>query len=288
MSPWVTYFSIRIARIFAGAVYQEERLLDAAFDAARADVWGDPRVEARRDRLWKIEKANAAFRVGTPDEKLTFLEGKLGKPVTAWPAILGHHVRGASAIKVSTRIWQADVFRRHILGQRARHAIPTVSVEPVAGWLIQRNDIASTSTSVRVAVWDFLSALERVDYLRRRTRQEFVIVRDVLGNDREVPSAEAKARVLEAATHGYRWARGGADTSQFWSAVRKTGVHVAPSEATLLLSAWQVPRLRPGTEAGYARSVAETLRISVEKAAELLEPAGVVVRAVAYASRNCT
>ncbi|WMY08662.1 hypothetical protein [Paraburkholderia phenoliruptrix] len=59
-----------------------------------------------------------------------------------------------------------------------------------------------------------------------------------------VPRPPAKAKALEFATRGYCWARGGADASQFWSAVRKTGVHVSPSEATLLLTAWQAPRLR--------------------------------------------
>jgi hypothetical protein len=50
---------------------------------------------------------------------------------------------------------------------------------------------------------------------------------------------EAKVRDLEAATHGYCWARGGVDTSDFWSAVRKTGVHVAHCEATMPVSVLQ-------------------------------------------------
>jgi hypothetical protein len=50
-----------------------------------------------------------------------------------------------------------------------------------------------------------------------------------------VLNPEAKAKALEIATHGYYWARGGVDVWQFWSAVRKTGVNVAPSEATMLL-----------------------------------------------------
>ncbi|WGS45250.1 hypothetical protein LFL97_21110 [Burkholderia sp. JSH-S8] len=156
-----------------------------------------------------------------------------------------------------------------------------MTVEAVADWLIERYDIASSkSTSVRVAVWDFLSALERADYLRRVVRQEFEILRDVLGDETQVPSTEAKIRALETATHGYCWARGGVDASQFWSAVRKTGVHVAPSEATMFLSARQDPRLRKPNEAAYARNVATRLRIPVEKAVELLEAAGVFVRAV--------
>ncbi|HIE1299428.1 MULTISPECIES: competence protein CoiA family protein [Burkholderia] len=254
-------------------VYREERRLDVALNAARAD--------AIADRLMKIEKNNARFRSATPAEKLAFLTAKLGTPVTAWPAILGHNVRGASAIKVSTRIWQADVFRRHILRQRARNPHQSVTVEEVADWLIERNDIAlSESTSVRVAVWDFLSVLERADYLRRRVRQEFEILRDVLGDETQVPSQEAKARTLETVTHGYCWARAAADVSQFWSAVRKTGVHVAPSDATTLLRAWQEPRHRISNEAVYAQSVATRLRIPVEKAVELLAAAGVFVRAV--------
>lgn len=252
---------------------QEERRLDAALNAARAD--------ARADRLVRIEKANARFRAATPARKLAFLAEKLGKPVTAWPAILGHDVRGASAIKVSTRVWQADVFRRHVHRQRALQLNPKVTVEAVADWLVERYDIASTeSTSVRVAVWDFLSVLERADYLRRRVRQDFEILRDVLGDETEVLNPEAKARALETATHGYCWARGG-DTSQFWSAVRKTGVHVAPSDATMLLRAWQDPGLRMSNEAAYARSVATRLRIPVEKAVELLVVAGLFVRGVA-------
>jgi len=255
-------------------VYWEERRLDAALNASRAD--------AIADRLVKIEKNNARFRSATPTQKLAFLTAKLGKPVTAWPAILGHDVRGAPAINVSTRIWQADVFRRHILLQLARNPNQRVTVETVADWLIERYDIASSkSTSVRVAVWDFLSVLERADYLRRRVRQEFEILRDVLGDETQVPSTEAKARALETATRGYCWARGGADASQFWSAVRKTGVHVAPSEATMLLRAWQEPRLRMSNEAAYVQSVATRLRIPVEKAVELLVAAGVFVQAAA-------
>jgi hypothetical protein len=255
-------------------VYARERRLDAELAEARA--------VARGQHLWKIEKANAAFRAATVTQKLAFLADKLGKPVTAWPAIIGHDVRGVSAINVSTRIWQADVFRRHILRQRARHAIPTVNVETVADWLVQRYDIESTkSTSVRVAVWDFLSVLERADYLRRRMRQEFEILRDVLGDEIEVPSTEAKASALERATRGYRWARGCGDASQFWSAVRNTGVHVSPSDATMLLRAWQAPSLRMSNEAVYAKNVAVMLRIPVEKAVELLAAAGVFVRLAA-------
>ncbi|SKC69609.1 hypothetical protein [Paraburkholderia hospita] len=249
---------------------QEDRRLDAALDAARAE------------RLKKIEKANACFRDGPPAQKLTLLEAKPRKPVTAWPASLGQDVRGASAIMVSTRIWQADVFRKYIRGQGARHPNPRVTVESVTDWLIQRYVIASTElTSVRVAVWDFLSALERVGYLRRRVRQEFEILRDVLCDETEVLSPETKARALETATHGVFWARDVADESQFWSAVRKTGVHVAPSDARMLLSAWQDAKLRLANEAPYAGSVAPMLRIPVEKAVELLAAAGVFVRAVA-------
>ncbi|VVD61118.1 hypothetical protein PEP31012_00106 [Pandoraea eparura] len=255
-------------------VYREERRLDAALNAARAD--------AITDRLVKIEMANARFRSATSAQKLAFLVTKLGKPVTAWPAILGHDVRGGSAIKVSTRIWQADVFRRHILRRRARNPNQRITVEAVADWLIERYDIASSeSTSVRVAVWDYFSALEQADYLRRCVRQEFEILWDVLGDETRVPSSDAKARASKTAPLGYCWARGDVDTSRFWSAVRKTGVHVAPSEATILLNTWQEPGRRMSNEAAYAQSVATTLRISVEKAVELLAAAGVFVRAVA-------
>ncbi|SAL06737.1 Competence protein CoiA-like family protein [Caballeronia calidae] len=168
---------------------QDERRREAAQRAARTD--------AGIERLRKIEKANASFRAGTTAQQLAFLEGRLGKFVSDWPAILGHSVRGASSVKVSTLVWQADVFRRHILGQGARHPKRSVTVESVADWLVQRYDIASNDwTSVRVAVWDFLSALERADYLRRRVRQEFEILRDVLGDETEVPPQRPQPRPL--------------------------------------------------------------------------------------------
>jgi hypothetical protein len=135
-----------------------------------------------------------------------------------------------------------------------------VTVESVADWLVGCYDIASTkSNSVRVAVWDFLSAFEREDYLRRRVRQEFEILRDVLGDETKVPSPEAKAKVLETAAHGYCWARDIADASQSWSALRKTGVHVAPSEAIMLLSVWQEPTVRVSNVAVYTQIVATRL-----------------------------
>ena len=53
----------------------------------------------------------------------------------------------------------------------------TVSVGPGSDWLMQRYAIASNdSSSVHVAVWGFLSVLERADYQRRRMRQECVIL----------------------------------------------------------------------------------------------------------------
>lgn len=251
---------------------QEERRRDAALAAARAD--------ARAERLKKIEIANARFRDATTEQKLAFLEAKLRKPVSSWPASLGHEVRGAFAFRVSTRIWQADVFRKYIRGQGTRHANARVTAEAVAEWLIQRYAIASTeSTSARVAVWDYLSALERAGYLRRRMRQEFEILRDELGTETEVPSPEAKAIALETATRGLFWARDLADESQFWSAVRKTGVHVSPGDARMLMSVWRDAQLRQANAAAYARSVAATLRIPVEKAVEFLTEAGVFVRA---------
>ncbi|MEP9324841.1 competence protein CoiA family protein [Paraburkholderia phymatum] len=253
---------------------QEERRRDAALAAARAD--------ARAERLKKIEMANARFRDATTAQKLAFLEAKLRKPVSSWPASLGHEVWGGSAFRVPTRIWQADAFRKYIHEQGARPPYPRVSVETVAEWLVQRYAIASTeSTSVRVAVWDFLSVLERAGYLRRRVRQEFEILRDELGTETEVPGPEAKATALKTATRGLFWAHDVADESQFWSAVRKTGVHVAPSDARMLLSVWRDARLRRANAAAYARNVAATLRITVEKAVELLTAAGVFVRDVA-------
>ncbi|WP_322045791.1 competence protein CoiA family protein [Paraburkholderia sp. J67] len=154
---------------------QGQRRQEAALNAARADT--------QAERLRMIASANAAFRSATSERQLAFLEQKLGKPVTTWPASIGQDVRGAEAIPASTRIWQADVFRRYIHGRGARYH-PRVSVEPVADWLVQRYAIASTElTSVRDAVWNFLSALGRAGYLRRGERLEFDIIRDVLGDD---------------------------------------------------------------------------------------------------------
>lgn len=68
---------------------------------------------------------------------------------------------------------------------------------------IRRYDIAaSESTSVRVVVWGFVSALERVDYLRRRVRQDFEVLRDLLGDETQVPGPKAKAIAVKIATRG--------------------------------------------------------------------------------------
>lgn len=134
------------------------------------------------------------------------------------------------------------------------------------------------SRAVRVAVWDFLSALERVGSLRRRMRQKFEMIRDVLGNETEVPRPPVKAKALEFATRGYCCARGGTDASQFCSAVRKTCVHVSPAEGTLLLIAWQAPRLGMSNVETYPQTVAARLSIAAEKAVELLAAAGVIKR----------
>ena len=166
---------------------EQQRLVqhqpDAALDAARADG----RTDGRTERLQTIERANACYRDSNDDRKLAFLEHKLGKPETMWPRIFGLEVRGASAIGVSTRIWQADVFRRYIHGRGARDMKPRLTVEWVADWLVQRYAVASTeSTTVRVAAGDFLSALERVGYLRRRLSKEFEFLWDVLGDEADL------------------------------------------------------------------------------------------------------
>lgn len=128
--------------------------------------------------------------------------------------------------------------------------------------------------------------LERVGYLRWRVRQEFEILRDELGTETQVPSPEAKTMALETATRGLIWSQDLADESQFWSAVRKTAVHVAPGEARMLISAWRDARLRRANAAAYTRSVATTLRIPVETAVEFLTKAGVFVRVVASPCGN--
>ncbi|MFM0629344.1 hypothetical protein [Paraburkholderia xenovorans] len=64
-------------------------------------------------------------------------------------------------MKAHTRIWQADVFRKFIHGQRSLRSNPVLTVDGVAEWMTHRYAVLpAASTSLRVAVWDFLRVLE--------------------------------------------------------------------------------------------------------------------------------
>lgn len=188
---WLFYPGWAEARALLDARLKEDEARLEEEEAELAAELSREKAQARRERAAalarqaaarrKIEQANELFRHAPDADKKEFLARKLGLAERDWPPVLGSVVRGASSVKARTRIWQADVFRKFIHGHRSLRSKPAVTVDGVAEWLTQRYVVLpAASTSLRVAVWDFLSLLEKHGYLRRKIRQEFEILQDAL------------------------------------------------------------------------------------------------------------
>ncbi|GAB7536103.1 competence protein CoiA family protein [Burkholderia sp. 3C] len=251
---------------------QEERRLNVA------------RTEAHADKLAEIfkrtERIHATFRALPPRQKLEFLEDELGKPAVFWPAILGQSVRGADAIRVPSRIWQADVFREYILGRKSRGALALVKLEEIADWLHERYEIpAANSRPVRVALWHFLSGLERADYLSKLNGQQFKVLRDRLGDESRIPTLEEKARIQEEALRGCQWSSRKPDIGKFRQTVRDMGIFISPGvERDILLELQEQATCWRYIPESYAKLTAWRIELPVELVVGLLTSAGVFVR----------
>lgn len=222
----------------------------------------------------QLDRANEVFRSATAADKKAFLARKLGLAEREWPPVLGGAVRGASSVNASARIWQTDVFRKFIYGQRSLRDKPTVTVQTVAEWLTHRYAVSpAASTRLRVAVWDFLSALETHGYLFRRMRQEFEILKDVL------PGHEQRGHTLHpavAVTRGLLWSSNHVEESELYLASEQTGIPLSPEAVRHLKASRLVAVTR--SEAEFTRSVSAALRVSLERTVEFLVAAGIFVR----------
>ncbi|MCA8494019.1 competence protein CoiA family protein [Burkholderia arboris] len=250
---------------------QERREHDLARPEQAAEM---ARQEAIRS---KREAANERFRQASDAEKQAFLAWKLGLAEREWPPVFGSPVRGAAAVPARAWIWQADVFRKFIQGQRSLRSAPALSVEVVAEWLIQRYAVLPTaSTSLRVAVWEFLCLLETHGYLRRRVRQEFEILKDSLIAPGQLEPTHT-LHPAAAATRGLFWSRNFVDQEQLYLAAEQTGVRL-PHDVMRRLKGRHSPAGAPLSEAEYTHSVSVALRLPLEQTVEFLTAAGFFVR----------
>ncbi|MEM5371635.1 competence protein CoiA family protein [Paraburkholderia azotifigens] len=267
----------------AEARHREEEAQLAEEEAEMVAEYAKERAAARREHTAamaqkvaarrRLEQANERYRQATDADKRAYLAQKLGLPEDDWPELFGSKVRWASAVKTHTRIWQADVFRRFIHRQRGKRAASELTVAGVAEWLTQRyNVLPSASTSLPVAVWDFLSLLEQHGYLRRRPGQEFEILKDVLPEQerREPTHPQSPAAV---ATRGLRWSRDFGDEMQIYLAAEQNGVRPEATMQSIMA------RVHLDSVAEYTHRVSVELQLPLGQTVEFLMAAGFLVHA---------
>ncbi|MDF3099064.1 competence protein CoiA family protein [Burkholderia sp. BCCIQ04A] len=252
------------------AEFAAERMRERAQERRQRAAERARQAAARRKR----EVANERFRRASDAEKQAFVVWKLGLAERKWPLVFGSTVRGASAVNARPRIWQADVFRKFIHGQRSLRYTPALTVDAVAAWLTERyTALPSASTSLRVAVWDFLSVLETQGYLRRTVRQEFEILKDALVAPGQVEPTHA-LHPAAAATRGLFWSRSLGDEMQIYLAAKQTGVR----EPRAAMQSLMRGRVYLDSEAEYAHRVSVALQLPLEQTVEFLVAAGFFVR----------
>lgn len=253
---------------------------EAEFAAERARERAQERRERAEERARqaaarrKREAAHERFRQASDAQKQAFVAWKLGVAEREWPLVFGSPVRGASAVNARPRIWQADVFRKFIHGQRSLRHMPALAVDEVAAWLTERyTALPLAPPSLRVAVWDFLSVLETQGYLRRKFRQEFEILKDTFWAPGRGEPTHALHPAAEA-TRGLFWSRSLGDEMQIYLAAEQTGVR----EPRAAMHSLMRGRVYLDSEAEYAHRVSVALQLPLEQAVEFLVAAGFFVR----------
>ncbi|SEA87015.1 competence protein CoiA family protein [Variovorax sp. YR216] len=220
--------------------------------------------ERETERWRRARQADRRLRESSNERKLAFVSSKLGFP-REWPPELDVDVRGSSAIGAPHRIWQGDLFRRHIIGSTPKG--PTdVEVEFAADWLIRRYGLEPTSAKlVRIAIWDFFTSLERRGYLARKVRQRFNIRRDAL---RAFIPSEPPLLF---------WAKNQPSQKRFLEAAEASGIR-ASDERLQHLHAELTSTDTRLSELDCMRRVAAELQMNLEAAAAFLRRAGVLVQ----------
>jgi hypothetical protein len=284
---WLFYPGWAEAQALLDARFVEEEARLKEEEVEVAAKLAQERAQAPRERAaalarqaaarQKIEQANERFREAPDADKRTYLAWKLGLAERDWPPAFGSTVRGASSVKANARTWQADVFRKFIHGQRVLRTMPELTVDRVAEWLAQRYAVLpSASTSLRVAVWDFLSLLETHGYLRRKVRQEFEILNDVLLAEGQLEPTHARSPAVSA-TRGLFWTCNIVGETEIRHAAKQTDVQVPDTVIRRMKRTQKTASIRL-SEGEYAHGVSVALSLPLEQTVELLVAAGVFVR----------
>lgn len=146
--------------------------------------------EARRDRerqaakhLYAEERARRiAMAIARPqEEKLADALAFLGPAGSDVDSFLPIRVRGGSSIDARPLIWQIVTFAG-VVHPALKKGNPSLSADSVRTWISERFKVDTSSSSMAVAVWDFLSGLAELGVLHKARRQEFLVaVPDVVG-----------------------------------------------------------------------------------------------------------
>ena len=134
------------------------------------------RVRERKQSEQKLARANDSFKRASIENQRAFLHAKLRLPAGPVPAILNTRVGGDRSFGVDRDVWQADIFRKCILGGRHRE----IALENVLGWMQLRYVISPAfPNAANIALWKYFSSLESSGFVRHIGRQRFLVLRDI-------------------------------------------------------------------------------------------------------------
>lgn len=108
------------------------------------------------------------------EEKLADALALLGPVSSDMDTFLPIRVRGASSIDARPLIWQIVTFAG-VVHPALKRDKPLLSADSVRTWISEMFKVDTSSNSMAVAVWDFLSGLAQVGILHRARRQDFLV-----------------------------------------------------------------------------------------------------------------
>jgi hypothetical protein len=124
----------------------------------------------------RLTRANRKFAQSDEQTKRSYLWAKLKLGVGDTPSLINQPVKYDNAFGVSRDIWQADMFRRFVFGERKQRIV----LERVLAWAEQRYPIDGTnSDQKKVATWQYFKSLEHMGYVRHLERDQFHVDNDI-------------------------------------------------------------------------------------------------------------
>lgn len=236
------------------------------------------RKQQAAQRAQQKALANANFKAATEDEKRAFVLNKLRISGDTVPPMLDSSVRGDKSFGVSRSVWQADVFRT-VIFNRFDGDNDELSLESVFNWLqLRYHYTPQFADSGKVALWDYLAALENLGYVKHVGRQRFKVLKD------DAPWLEvAGEKTLQpwywtSTRHSLNW-------SELQNANAKSHAPLRPSELTALFRRVQA-RHRIEEPEDITRTVAQRTGRNQEELLTLLSKVGVVTCSQGWSAKQ--